>query len=141
MRGLHSQVSELRKQVFVEVARIAYESDNIKDDIEAIPYKLSPTEEPKFRESIYRERAVSSERTRLAMGMSIRPQDKPVHITSGLQYSTIDEVYYEPPLMQVIHSACNACEHNVYEVSNLCRECLAHPCMEVPFWWDCLWAM
>ena len=131
MRGLHSQVSELRKQVFVEVARIAYESDNIKDDIEAIPYKLSPTEEPKFRESIYRERAVSSERTRLAMGMSIRPQDKPVHITSGLQYSTIDEVYYEPPLMQVIPSACNACEHNVYEVSNLCRECLAHPCMEV----------
>ena len=87
MRGLHSQVSELRKQVFVEVARIAYESDNIKDDIEAIPYKLSPTEEPKFRESIYRERAVSSERTRLAMGMSIRPQDNRCILQAD--YSTV----------------------------------------------------
>ena len=131
MRGLHTQVSDLRKDVFVEVARIAYESDNINDDLEAIPYKLSPDENPRFRDSVYRERAVSSERTRLALGLSLRPQNKPVHITSGLNEATVDEMYYEPPLMQVIPSACNACEDNVYEVSNLCRGCLAHSCMEV----------
>lgn len=121
MRGLHTQVSDLRKDVFVEVARIAYESDNINDDLESIPYKLSPDENPRFRDSVYRERAVSSERTRLALGLSLRPQNKPVHITSGLDEATVDEMYYEPPLMQVIPSACNACEDNVYEVSNLCR--------------------
>lgn len=110
MRGLHTQVSDLRKDVFVEVARIAYESDNINDDLEAIPYKLSPDENPRFRDSVYRERAVSSERTRLALGLSLRPQNKPVHITSGLDEATVDEMYYEPPLMQVIPSACNACE-------------------------------
>ena len=131
MRGLHTQVSDLRKDVFVEVARIAYESENITDDLEAIPYKLSPDEKPRFRDSVYRERAVSSERTRLALGLSLRPQNKPVHITSGLDEATVDEMYYEPPLMQVIPSACNACEDNVYEVSNLCRGCLAHSCMEV----------
>ena len=121
----------MRKDVFVEVARIAYESDNINDDLESIPYKLSPDENPRFRDSVYRERAVSSERTRLALGLSLRPQNKPVHITSGLDEATVDEMYYEPPLMQVIPSACNACEDNVYEVSNLCRGCLAHSCMEV----------
>ena len=131
MRGLHTQVSDLSKDVFVEVARIAYESDNINDDLESIPYKLSPDENPRFRDSVYRERAVSSERTRLALGLSLRPQNKPVHITSGLNEATVDEMYYEPPLMQVIPSACNACEDNVYEVSNLCRGCLAHSCMEV----------
>ena len=131
MRGLHTQVSDLRKDVFVEVARIAYESDNINDDLESIPYKLSPDENPRFRDSVYRERAVSSERTRLALGLSLRPQNKPVHITSGLDEATVDEMYYEPPLMQVIPSACNACEDNEYEVSNLCRGCLAHSCMEV----------
>ena len=131
MRGLHTQVSDLRKDVFVEVARIAYESDNINDDLESIPYKLSPDENPRFRDSVYRERAVSSERTRLALGLSLRPQNKPVHITSGLDEATVDEMYYEPPMMQVIPSACNACEDNVYEVSNLCRGCLAHSCMEV----------
>ncbi len=131
MRGLHTPVSELRKSVFVEVARIAFESGNVKDDLEALPYKISPTETPKFGNNIYQERAILAERARLAMGLSLRPANVPVHITSGLDQSTVEEIYYEPPLMQVIPSACNACEDNVYEVSNLCRNCLSHNCVEV----------
>lgn len=131
MRGIDTPVNQLRRQVFVEVAKVAYESDNVNNDIEAIPYKITPGDEPRFRESIYRERAVASERVRLAMGMSLRPQDKPVHITDGVEESNISEKYYEPPLMQVIPSACNFCEDNKYEVSNMCRGCIAHPCMEV----------
>ena len=78
--------------------------------------------------SVYRERAVKFRTYQTwQLGLSLRPQNKPVHITSGLNEATVDEMYYEPPLMQVIPSACNACEDNVYEVSNLCRGCLAHP--------------
>ena len=131
MRGLETPLSQLRKQVFVEVARVAYESENVNNDIEAIPYKVTPGDAPRFRESIYRERAIASERVRLAMGMSLRPEDKPVHITDGVEESNISEKYYEPPLMQVIPSACNFCDDNKYIVSNQCEGCLAHPCMEV----------
>ena len=99
-------------------------------DIEAIPYTVVQ-ERATYRESIYRERAVASERVRLAMGMSLRPENKAVHITSGIEASNINEKYYEPPLMQVIPSACDACEPNQYEVSNICRGCVAHPCAEV----------
>ena len=60
-----------------------------------------------------------------------RPDDEPVHVTSGLDESNVAEKYYEPPLMQVIPSACDMCEDNVYEVSNQCRGCVAHPCVEV----------
>ena len=45
--------------------------------------------------------------------------------------SNITEKYYEPPLMQVIPSACDMCEDNKVEVSNMCHGCVAHPCMEV----------
>lgn len=131
MRGLNTPVTRIRKKVFTEIARVAYESDNINDDIEAIPYKISPGDVPKYRESIYRERAIAAERVRLAMGLSLRPEDQPVHITSGLAESNISAKYYEPPLMQVIPSACDACETNMYEVSNQCRGCIAHPCQEV----------
>ena len=68
MRGLHTQVSDLRKHVFVEIARIAYESDNVKDDIEAIPTSCPRTRCPGSGRAIYRERAISAERARLAMG-------------------------------------------------------------------------
>ena len=75
MRGLDTPITRLRRQVFKEIAKVAYSSENINDDIEAIPYILSPGDSPHYRESIYRERAIASERVRLAMGMSLRPED------------------------------------------------------------------
>lgn len=133
MRGLETPVRKLRRQVFTEVAKVAYEEDSstINDAIEAIPYAITPGDVPVYRESIYRERAIAAERVRLAMGMSLRPEDKPVHITSGIEESNISEKYYEPPLMQVIPSACDACPENQILVSDMCRGCVAHPCQEV----------
>ncbi len=131
MRGIETSVIKLRRKVFVEIARVAYESNDVNGDIEAIPYKITPTEIPQYRESIYRERAIASERVRLAMGMSLNPQDRPAHITNGLHASNISDKYYEPPLMQVIPSACDRCEDNIYEVSNQCRGCVARSCITV----------
>ena len=132
-RGLLTPLKLLRRQVFVELARVAYESsrETIKDDIEAIPYKITPGDKPLYRESIWRERAICSERVRLAMGLSLRPEDAPVHVTSGLKGSDIADKYYEPPLMQVIPSACAACAPNLYKVTDNCRGCVAHPCTTV----------
>ena len=133
MRGINTSVTKLRRKIFVEVAKVAYlvDDENVNSAIEAIPYTISPTEVPQYRESIYRERAIASERVRLALGMSLRPQDRPVHITAGLDASNISDQYYEPPLMQVIPSACDKCEDNVYEVSNQCRACVSRACMSV----------
>lgn len=131
IRGLDTSVKRLRKQVFTEVARVAWESDNINEDIEAIPYKITPGDMPLYRESIWRERAICAERVRLAMGMSLRPEDQPVHVTAGITESNISEKYYEPPLMQVIPSACDACAVKRYKVTDNCRGCVAHPCVEV----------
>lgn len=132
-RGLLTPLKKLRRQVFVEMARVAFETDQteIKDAIEAIPFKITPGDKPLYRESIWRERAICSERLRLAMGLSLRPEDKPVHLTSGLRESDIADKYYEPPLMQVIPSACAACAPNIYKVTDNCRGCVAHPCTEV----------
>ena len=132
-RGLLTPIKKLRRQVFVEVARVAFHTDKneIKDAIEAIPYTITPGDKPLYRESIWRERAICSERVRLCMGLSLRPEDMPVHVTSGLRGSDIADKYYEPPLMQVIPSACAACAPNLYKVTDNCRGCVAHPCTEV----------
>ena len=131
MRGIDTQVRKVRKRVFKEVANLAYTSTNLIDDVEALPYKIVNTEENQYWESVYRERAVVRERIRLAMGMSLRPENQPVHLSQGVEESNIAEKYYEPPLMQVIPSACNKCPENRYEVTNKCMGCLAHPCNEV----------
>ena len=131
MRGIDTQTKKIREQVFEEVARAAYSTGDVSHELEEIPYKITPSDVPLYRESIWRERAIASERVRLAMGLSLRPLDRPVHITEGFAESNISEKYYEPPLMQVIPSACDMCEDNKIEVSNMCHGCVAHPCMEV----------
>ena len=133
MRGIDTPVRQRRRRVFKEVANLAYNSTNLKDDMEALPYKIVDYEEPKYWESVYRDRAIIRERIRLAMGMSLRPENRehPGHLTEGLEESNIDEKYYEPPLMQVIPSACNACPENRYEVTSSCMGCVAHPCQLV----------
>ena len=130
MRNLDTPVKQIRRKIFTEVARLGFEStdESLIQDIEAIPYKIVE-ERARYRDSIYRERAVASERVRLAMGLSLRPENKAVHLTAGVEASNIDEKFYEPPLMQVIPSACAACAPNKYEVSNMCKGCVAHPCM------------
>ena len=91
MRGIETKITKIRQQVFAGVAKIAYESEDIISDIEELPYQIVTEDEPRMRDSIYRERAVVSERIRLAMGMSLRPDDKPVHITANVNESNIAE--------------------------------------------------
>lgn len=134
MRGLQTPVRAIRRRVFTEVAKLGFkaDADTLLTDMEAIPYEIvNDDTEEKYRESTYRARAIVRERLRLAMGLSLRPENKPVHLTAGVEASNISEKYYEPPLMQVIPSACERCEENKYEVSNMCKGCLAHPCQEV----------
>ena len=134
MRGLQTPVRAIRRQAFTEVAKLGFKAnaETLVADMEAIPYEIvGEDSEVKYRESIYRARAVVRERLRLAMGLSLRPENKPVHLTAGVEASNISEKYYEPPLMQVIPSGCESCEENKYEVSNVCKGCLAHPCQEV----------
>ena len=130
MRGIDTQVRKNRRRIFKEVANLAYHSENLIDDVEALPYQIVDYDESEY-ESIYRERAIVRERIRLAMGLSLRPENRLVHLTQGLAESNISEKYYEPPLMQVIPSACNACPENCYHVTDLCMGCVAHPCREV----------
>ena len=110
MRGIDTPVRQRRRMVFREVANLAYNSTNLKDDMEALPYKIVDSDESEYWESVYRDRAIIRGRLRLAMGMSLRPENRnrPGHLTEGMEESNIDEKYYEPPLMQVIPSACNS---------------------------------
>ena len=76
MRGIDTQVRKNRRRIFKEVANLAYTSQNLKDDVEALPYKIVDYDESEY-ESIYRERAIVREQIRLAMGLSLRPENMP----------------------------------------------------------------
>jgi len=133
-RGSNTTVIQIRRQVFTEVARMAYA--NVKGEqanhlMRKIPYTIIPGEEGKLRKDIFLERAIVEERVRLAMGLPTRRMDEHNSVVSGLEDASIADKYYDPPLVNVIKFACNRCPEKLVKVSDLCQGCLAHPCMEV----------
>ena len=132
MRGVYTSLTNIRRTVFREVARIAYEdTDGVFDEFDELPYQIISGDVATYRESVFLERAIVGERIRLAMGLPLQGADRPAKISEGTELAARPETYYEPPLINIINFACNACAEESYVVSNLCQGCLAHPCREV----------
>jgi [FeFe] hydrogenase (group B1/B3) len=106
MRLFDTDVQKLKYEVLREVARHAYE-DRLADSYVDIPRKLAPGPEATMRCCVYKERAILTERVRVAMG--------------GDRSS--------PGVVEVIGIACDECPVSGYQVGPDCRGCIAHRCM------------
>ncbi|HIT43963.1 TPA: 4Fe-4S dicluster domain-containing protein [Candidatus Avacholeplasma faecigallinarum] len=129
MLDSYASIIKIRRKVFEEVARLAYEGGDYSR-IEEIPYQMLRGQ-AKYRESIFLERAIVAERIRLAIGLPVRSADEHEPISKGIEGAIKTERFYEPPLVNVIDFACNACPQNSYFVTDTCVGCLANPCANV----------
>ena len=130
MRGIKTSKSRIRKTIFTEVAKMAYEGWDVKK-FENLPYKIIKGDVAQYRDSVFVEREVVAERLRAAMGLSLRDFNDFSSICEGVDESIVDEKYYEPPLIDIIKFACNRCPEKRVYVTDACQNCLEHPCVEV----------
>ena len=130
MRGIPSLITDIRKKVFTEVARMAY-SGNGYENVDDLPYIVVPGDQPLHRDSVFLERAIVKERVRVAMGLNPRPVHARHLMTEGMDQATIAQQYYEPPLVSVIPFACHGCATDHYKVTEGCQNCLAASCAKV----------
>lgn len=134
MRGLFTPITKIRRQVFTEVARFAYERDLENSDFSYFyesSYRIIPGEQPQYRDSVFKERAIIRERIRMALGLSMRPVDRHHPLTEDMRQADTTEKCLDEPLVSVIPFACEACPTDQFFVTNNCRKCLAHPCTSV----------
>ena len=131
-RGINTTVIQIRRQVFTEVARMAYA--NVKGEqanhlMRKIPYTIIPGEEGKLRKDIFLERAIVEERVRLAMGLPTRRMDEHNSVVSGLEDASIADKYYDPPLVNVNKFASTAAPRS-WSRSTTCARAASH----TPVW-------
>lgn len=135
MRGVDTNVVDLRKQVYTEIAKLSYDYNGdfqeLKKKFSHVPYDLIPGEVANYREDVFLERAIIRERMRLAMGLPLRSAGEMAPTSDGLEEAIKPEKYYQPPLIDVIKFACHACPDNVVQVTDQCQGCLARPCTVV----------
>ena len=108
MRKFDTKVQHLKYKVLREVARQAW-NDTLLENVLEIPKTIVPGKTPTMRCCVYKERAILSERVKIAMG-----GDKE-----------------NPNVIEVIDIACDECPAAGYEVTDSCRGCLAHRCEDV----------
>ena len=107
MRKFDTQVQHLKYKVLREVARLAW-NDELLEKVLDIPRQIVPGKSPTMRCCVYKERAILSERVKLAMG-----GDRS-----------------NPNVIEVIDIACDECPIGGYVVTDSCRGCLAHHCVD-----------
>lgn len=105
MRKFDTKVQYLKYKVLREVARLAW-NDTLLENLFEIPKTIVPGNTPTMRCCVYKERAILSERVKIAIGSN-------------------------PNIIEVIDIACDECPMGGYEVTNACRGCLAHRCEDV----------
>ncbi|MBQ3253864.1 MAG: 4Fe-4S dicluster domain-containing protein [Acholeplasmatales bacterium] len=130
MLDQYATINKIRRKIFEEVAKLAYEGGDYRR-IELLPYTILKELKSKYRSSIFLERAIVAERLRLAVGLPNRSAENHEPVSMGIEEAVITERYYEPPLVNVIDFACNACPSESYFVTNACQGCLASPCQNV----------
>ncbi len=108
MRKFDTKVQYLKYKVLREVAHQAW-NDTLLENILEIPKTIVPGKTSTMRCCVYKERAILSERVKIAMG-----GDKE-----------------NPNVIEVIDIACDECPAAGYEVTDSCRGCLAHRCEDV----------
>ena len=101
MRGIYSNKTKVRHDVFKEVARMAFEGGDFSR-IDELPYKLVPGEVGKNYDNIFLERAIIGERLRATIGLPIRNITEHSMLSDGIlnesvyikrRYSGLDEVF------------------------------------------------
>ena len=108
MRKFDTNVQYTKYLVLREVAREAW-ADTLLDNAADIPQRIAPNGSQATDCCVYKERAVLAERVRMAAG--------------GHRDN--------PNIIEVINVACDECPMGGFEVTNSCRGCLAHRCMDV----------
>ncbi len=98
-------VQKLKWNVLKAVCK-SYWDGTLEEDIDEIPYMISPGPNAEYRCCVYKEREIVRDRVKLALGGN--PKD--------------------PNLLKVIKAACDQCPFGGMAVTDMCRGCIAHRC-------------
>ena len=98
MQKFDTRVQHLKYKVLREMARNAF-NGTLLENFSEIPKIIMPNKEPTMRCCVYKERAIITERMKIAMG-----GDKT-----------------NPNVIEVIGIACDECPVGGYQVSDACR--------------------
>ncbi len=115
-------VVKLRRMVLEHLARYTWNGE-LPERVQDILQEVRE-DTPRYRCCVYKERAVLENRINMALG-----QTCDMEIKEAVQRTLDGPERKELPVIDVLPVACDQCPIETYYVTDACRHCLTHKCM------------
>ncbi len=115
-------VAQLRRMVLEHLSRYTWNNslpENIYDILQEVR-----EDTPRYRCCVYKERAVLKNRINMALGQKCTD-----NIINAAKETLTEAEHKELPLIDVLPAACDQCPIDAYYVTDACRHCITHKCM------------
>lgn len=119
----------IRRQLVRKVVRL-FNEGKLVEGIDRIPIEMSPREIPAQRRCcIYKERAVVRYKLMPILGMGIDEEQDELTPLSEFAQIAMERKETSKKVLTVVDEACTSCVKVSYIVTNICRGCVASPCI------------
>ena len=115
-------VAQLRRMVLEHLSRYTW-NDVLIDHVYDILQEVQD-DTPRYRCCVYKERAVLKNRIDMALGQECKE-----NIIEASKKTMHEPERKDLPLIDVLPAACDQCPIDAYYVTDVCRHCIAHKCM------------
>lgn len=119
----------IRRELLSRIVRLHYEG-KLEQEIDRIPLKMAPKDSEAHRRCcIHKERAVIKYKSFPLLGFTTAQEED--ELTPLSEYARLAYSREKPSqdIITVVDEACTSCVKAQYVVSNMCRGCVARPCV------------
>ena len=137
-RNTRAAITEIQKySMFIRYRLLTelvsmWKKGELVEKIDSMPYEMYPrNRKPKGRCCIHKERAVVKYKTMAMMGFTMKDEICEMDPLSSYAKRMLERdgmSIQDGNVLHVMDEACSSCVKINYEVSNLCRGCVARPC-------------
>ncbi len=126
--AIRNNVMIVRQMLLTRLIKL-WNEDQLVEQIDRLPIELSPRDKkPRGRCCIHKERAVWKYKSLPLLGFDMSDETDELTPLSDYARQALERKQTKENLMCVIDEACSSCVRTNYDITNLCRGCVARSC-------------
>ncbi|MCK3685038.1 monomeric [FeFe] hydrogenase [Maribellus sp. YY47] len=127
--GYTSNTHIIRRELLRQIVQL-FADGRLEDEIDRIPIKMAPKKKPaQHRCCIHKERAVIKYKMFPLLGFTVDDEKDELVPLRYYAEQAKERQSLKNEILTVVDEACTSCVKAQYVVSNLCRGCVARPCI------------
>lgn len=124
---LNNESDRVKREVLIRVARALLAG--APEALDRIPLDMRPKGKPFSRCCVYKDRAALRYRVMAALGFRVEDESDELKPLAAYAAEIPSRAHNPEPFISILAEGCSACLESQTTVTNLCRSCLARPCV------------